>query len=349
MKTKIELWKVEDLASELNNIQEQPKYQRGAVWKLTKKQMLIDSMLRGVDVPKIYLRKLDRGLFKYEVADGQQRLIAIRDFINKKLKLSDKTVNGLDLSRIGHYTVGNKNIDEINTDLKKAFLKYELTVAVVDDSSNSEIRVLFSRLQMGDTLNPAEKRNAIISQLGTEVDNIALNHDFFKNCKIGQERYKRQDYITHIFALIYYKNKYDLKAPLFHKMYFDLYRDVPQNIINDIVRILDWMCEIDGVSKRRIVNKWSFVDIFYILYVNKGKISRVDHKEFAIRFTEFERIRLLKSNQPENLITGRSPSQQEQELYAYITAFKANGGNPQNITKRLNAFQSVFGTALTFK
>jgi len=105
MKTHVEIWTIKELYDSLNTILEQPKYQRGSVWKPIKKQLLIDSILRGIDIPKIYLRKVAHGLYKYEVADGQQRITALKDFINKKFTLSNKIINGLNLSKIGKYCI----------------------------------------------------------------------------------------------------------------------------------------------------------------------------------------------------------------------------------------------------
>lgn len=59
-------------------IDPKPAFQRNAVWPLEKKQLLIDSLLRGYDIPKIYLRMLNNNeKYESEVVDGQQRLRAI--------------------------------------------------------------------------------------------------------------------------------------------------------------------------------------------------------------------------------------------------------------------------------
>lgn len=48
-----------------------PEWQRGEVWDKTKKQLLIDSVLRGWRLPKFYFVKdEDDG---YEVVDGQRQ------------------------------------------------------------------------------------------------------------------------------------------------------------------------------------------------------------------------------------------------------------------------------------
>lgn len=54
-----------------------PDFQRPAVWTTAQKQLLIDTILREYDVPKMYWRKLASAPDRYDVVDGQQRLRAI--------------------------------------------------------------------------------------------------------------------------------------------------------------------------------------------------------------------------------------------------------------------------------
>ncbi len=61
----------------------QPNFQRGEVWGKAKKQRLIDSILRGWHIPPVHVIKVP-GSEQQEVLDGQQRLVAIRDFIGNK-------------------------------------------------------------------------------------------------------------------------------------------------------------------------------------------------------------------------------------------------------------------------
>lgn len=57
------------------------EYQRSEVWNLSKKQKLIDSIIKQYNLGMIFLRRKDD---LYEVLDGQQRLKAIFDFINNE-------------------------------------------------------------------------------------------------------------------------------------------------------------------------------------------------------------------------------------------------------------------------
>ncbi len=267
--------------------------------------MLVDSILRGIDLPKIYLRKIKHGIYHYEVADGQQRINAINLFMNDKLALSTQIYKGLDLSKIGSFQVGGKKKSELNIKLRKKFENHKLTIAIVEEASNSEIRTLFGRLQMGDPLNPAEIRNAIISTLGDNIDLLVREHDFFSKSKINSERFKRQDFLVHCFALLHYGNKSDLKAPLFQRLYYDLSDQTPERHIEVAFKTLTAMYHIDMAGRKRIVNKWSFVDIFFLISSKIETIDKIDFKLFSKIFQDFERLR-AKTKKPELLIQGKS-------------------------------------------
>ena len=71
----------------------QPKFQRRSVWEYDARSYLIDTIVRKLPMPKIYLRKVvspKTNLMAYEVVDGQQRLRAILDFVEGALVLSQR-------------------------------------------------------------------------------------------------------------------------------------------------------------------------------------------------------------------------------------------------------------------
>ena len=83
METKQEHWPLLTLKEYEKDIDPNPIYQRSEVWKPNQKQLLIDSVLRQIDVPKLYLRKFPTSSrFKYEIIDGQQRMRTFWDFLN---------------------------------------------------------------------------------------------------------------------------------------------------------------------------------------------------------------------------------------------------------------------------
>ena len=68
-----------------------PKFQRRGVWKPAARSFFVDSLLRGLPVPPIYLRQQqspERDRVIREVVDGQQRIAAVLDFMEGKYRLS---------------------------------------------------------------------------------------------------------------------------------------------------------------------------------------------------------------------------------------------------------------------
>lgn len=341
MEVKVTNWKISKLVSKLDKINDQPEYQRGKVWSNNKDALLIDSILRGIDIPKIYLRKLDGKFFDFEVADGQQRINALNNFKTNNLKLLSRSEKGLDLSIIEGNDIGGLKYDKLPKKFKDNFDSFELTIALIKDSSEDEVRTLFGRLQEGETLNPAEKRNAILSPIRTHVDSIARNHTFFENSKISARRFKWQDYVAHALTLIAYENKEDLKASLIMKLFLDSGFVVSQKMLKDISEILDIMAKIDSKSKKRIFKKHHFIDVFWFFYRNLNSIKSIDFKKFATVYDKLEIERLLFHNEPSKILD-KSKSKDKMEFYNYVISFKYNGTLSESINKRALYMDRVF-------
>ncbi|MGK3648701.1 DUF262 domain-containing protein [Pseudarthrobacter enclensis] len=67
-----------------------PSYQRGDVWGGPARQMLIESILRGIPLPSIILLQSEDPRKPYEVVDGKQRLTAILRFVGRHPLALDK-------------------------------------------------------------------------------------------------------------------------------------------------------------------------------------------------------------------------------------------------------------------
>lgn len=169
MKIKHRTKKLTDLISIREKIRLDPSWQRGPVWSAEKKALLIDSILRGYDIPMIYL--WDRGAssqpFRYEAVDGQQRLRAIYDFLDGEVALDKNSPN------IGTTRVAGKKHEDLPAALKRTLSNFEVVIAYIQNAQQPEISVVFSRMQMGVRLNPAELRNAIQSGYRQAIDTVA--------------------------------------------------------------------------------------------------------------------------------------------------------------------------------
>jgi Protein of unknown function DUF262 len=74
-----------DVVSKEKWINLRPEYQRRLRWGDEKKSLLIESLLMNIPIPPVFLYEID--LNRYEVMDGQQRLMSILDFYENRLSV----------------------------------------------------------------------------------------------------------------------------------------------------------------------------------------------------------------------------------------------------------------------
>lgn len=315
-----------------------PAWQRGPVWSDSKRSLLIDSILRGYDVPMIYLRDRPADVnYRYEVVDGQQRLRALWDFVED----GGYTLTS-DLEQIGDYELAGKKYGDLPKALKTKLLNFKMVVAFVKGAGEPEISRLFSRMQMGVRLNPAELRNAVQTPLRHAIDATALLHPFFTNSQISSVRFKHQDYLAHAISLCIHNGLRDVKAP----QLMDDYNQIIDNdeyvpIMADADEILTFLEKVNGRCSKRIKQKWIFVDLFYLLFKYNHKLKKIDVKAFTDTYLKFDQERLEYNAEPKELLKGK-PSQNQRDLYDYISAFKIAGGEKSNILTRNKVLNKRF-------
>jgi hypothetical protein len=138
-----------------------PEYQRRLRWATPQKSRLIESLLLNIPVPPIFLYENSEA--RYEVMDGQQRLNAIKEFLEGDFRLSGLQVlaplNGLSYS---------KAPPRVKRALDRASLSAIVLLLESDSDSGNQFtitdirRFIFDRLNTGGTkLNAQEIRNAI--------------------------------------------------------------------------------------------------------------------------------------------------------------------------------------------
>ena len=317
-----------------------PAWQRGPTWQLQRQSLLIDSVLRGMDIPKIYLRKLaGGGAFSHEAVDGQQRLRAIWAFRDGTLKLTFGDTPAL----IRNTNLEGKTFAELPKPLRDRFDAFLVSIAEIVEGTTDEITNLFSRLQMGMSLNPAELRNAVLGAMRHVVDMVATSHVFFETSRIPDNRYKRQDYSAHAFAMAVFEATSDIKAPDLKRM-FQTYKTGKeievQKLFTKVGEALAVLAEVNAKARFSITQKWIFVDIAWLVMQHQNAGLAVDPVKLANQYIVFERQRRENIRNPERLLTQRGRGATERKhLYNYIMAFKAQGGTKENLIARNTALK----------
>ncbi len=131
-----------------------PRWQRRDAWPPQARSYLIDTILKGLPIPKLFIRESINPKTQKtvrEVVDGQQRLRAVLDFLKGDLKIS-KTHNE---------ELAGKTFSNLSDELKQEFLRYEFSVGIIEDAKDSDILDIFARLNSYTmVLNAQEKLNA---------------------------------------------------------------------------------------------------------------------------------------------------------------------------------------------
>lgn len=182
------------------------EYQRENAWDLAQKQLLIDSMFRGYDIPKFYLWKIDQitlangypegdsktyylkllekkrkdnddpNPYIYEAVDGQQRIRTILEFMGE-VPPNDKCYRGVWYkpfpALLETPMAKGRLYSQLKPEQQSEFDEQNLTIMVLEQATIEEIRDMFFRLQNGTPLNAQQKRNAMGSNLGRAAKELA--------------------------------------------------------------------------------------------------------------------------------------------------------------------------------
>jgi len=131
-----------------------PRFQRRPVWTDKAKSFLIDTIIRGKPIPKVFIRQKINVTTKTsmrEVVDGQQRLRTILSFIK----------DGFVVSKRQNPTHGGIVFSQLPVDVQAQVLAYEVSVDLLINLPDAEVLDIFSRLNSyAVVLNEQEKINA---------------------------------------------------------------------------------------------------------------------------------------------------------------------------------------------
>jgi hypothetical protein len=197
-----------------------PPYQRrSSIWSKWKQAHLIDSLINGFDVPKLYFGNflempssttLNVSGSAYAVIDGKQRLGAIFSFFKDELRLNKSSVFEDDLSQLIQglsYTELKMRHPFIAARIER-FLPAVMSV-VTDDIR--KIEELFIRLNMGEAANGAEQRNAMGGPIPELIRELALHPFFAKKIKFGTGRMQEFNLIAKLLLIEHKQGLVDTK------------------------------------------------------------------------------------------------------------------------------------------
>jgi hypothetical protein len=177
-----------------NRLEIAPDFQRKFVWGDAAKIMLMDTILKNIPMPKIFVSNLVVNDSPYRsVIDGQQRITAILSFIRNEFSLK-KPYDG---------EFFDKKFSELPESVKSDFFRYKLDFNEINDASDEQIRMIYSRVnKYSMVLNKQElRRSDFPGDFLDLAEKLAVN-SFFNDTKIftitNRRRFGDVEYISEL-------------------------------------------------------------------------------------------------------------------------------------------------------
>lgn len=296
-------WPILSVCGIRSRIDTNPDFQRPAVWSRSQKQLLIDTILRGYDIPKLYWRKISSHPDKYDVVDGQQRLRAIFEYQTGEFALSKESdpIDDIDPSKMKYA--------DLPDDLRLKFDTYGLDVIVLHDTGEDEVREMFLRLQNGTTLKAQERRNAMPGNMRSFVKQIAA-HPFFMNCAFSDSRFTFDLVAAQLTALELNGGPCNVKNSNLNSMYDDYQDfDLASPKARKVKKVLDYLLE-SFPEKTPDLERYSVVSLYSLVsHCLEKYVMQSRQKDLRDWFHTFEAKRASEEENPED--------QRDSEFLAY--------------------------------
>jgi hypothetical protein len=272
-----------------------PSFQRRPVWKPKAKSFFMDSIIRGLPVPTIFIREQTNvNTLKTirEIVDGQQRLRTIFAFVNSKLIKDFKpSRDAFLLDKTYSPEFPDNAYNDLPKEIKQQILDYEFSVDVLPrNADDAAVLMIFKRLNAtGVRLNDQELRNAeFFGEFSNSVDKVALRNlarwrrwGLFTEDAIA--RMEETEFTSELFILMY-EGAFGRNKRIIDTYYRDFDEEFPDKIICEkrLTHILDVIDENagDNVKGSAFQKKTLFFTLFAALYDESyGLDSELDSSE----------------------------------------------------------------------
>ncbi len=286
------------------------QYQRGDIWKHSQKIELIKSIENRYSIGVLVLFFNDNG--QYEILDGQQRLLTIRNYLNDELDLSNT-----EIQKYSDLSLRDKA-------LLDAYCIYYLKLKSHDpDTKEEDIVQTFLRLQEGTPLNKAEKINAHRGKFKDTFREIRETHPFFNY--LGREKRFRWRQLAAEMLLLELESDFD------NKIFPNL--DLPTLINNGIKKyeknispkkIKFFKGNLDFLYSSLNYRLTAFTPreaISFYLLISYLRKKKADNSDLMNEFAEFG-VDFLKNLNSFSIYDNKPPSSMDKALFDKYKTFK---------------------------
>lgn len=281
-----------------------PPYQReGGIWTPGTQGRLIDSIVNGLDLPKLYFEKLSSrrvgpsGLsYQYAVIDGKQRLEAIEKFLQGELTLPDD-FKFFEDEAVKAAGLTLPELEARYPKIVQRLLDFELPIVLVSTDSGDLIEEMFQRLNAASALNAAERRNSISGATKNSANALAGHELLVLRSPIKNARYKYRELASKFLAIEHQldtkQRVQDTKADTLYRLFLATHGDgatiteAQMAAYEDASRLtLDRMLDV-FVENDPLLASIGTVVVFYIMFRDETVAASVSRDRLQL----FESLR----------------------------------------------------------
>jgi hypothetical protein len=279
---------------EEHRLELRPDFQRRSVWSEAAKIMLIDTILRDIPMPKIYvhMQKNRKNKDLVAVIDGQQRIRAILEFVQNSFNLK-APYNG---DYKGAY------FRDLQPELlEKYFFSYKIDVNEIYTDSAKLVREIYSRVNKYTVaLNRQELRRADFPGDFLKLSETLSLHEFFEDAKIftitSRRRMNDVEYISELLAALL-DGPQDKKDSL--DFFYEKYRKWNKEEKTKIQeQFQDIFCDLSiifptpklniSLNKSRFKQKADFYSLFLAIHDLKSEGYSIKDKDISFLQEDLE-------------------------------------------------------------
>ena len=261
--------------SEAGRLELRPDFQRREVWSAPARIMLMDTILRDIPMPKIYLANSIKDGSTYRIViDGQQRISAILAFLRGDFSLQEPFTGD----------ENGKRFSELPQETQDRFLSYQIDFNEAINPPDDEVREVYARVNKYTVvLNKQELRRADFpGDFLTVSEELALD-DYFDHVALfsaaNRRRYTDVEYVSELLAGMI-DGVQDKKASLddFYIKFSKWEKSGKEHVIERFTKALD---EVDLIfrdfepsfSKTRFRQKADFYTLFLVVdgFASEGR------------------------------------------------------------------------------
>lgn len=163
--------------------------QRGYVWDLKRKSLLIESMIIGYPIPAFYAKRDESKVF--DMLDGKQRSSAICGYLNNEYALE-----GVSEEYEGKY------FSDLPEEVQDDIISYSLTVYYFEDITDEEVNEMFYRLNNGKALTAIELTR-VKAKSFDKIKELSAHGIFTEALKESQlNRYTNEDIVIKALVML---------------------------------------------------------------------------------------------------------------------------------------------------